>query len=77
MNAFTASPVFGVSMTVMFYAAGLALQKKLSWAHPLITTCGRYVRITRTMSSSGRSPQIFIVCPGLFENPVSTARVKN
>jgi predicted murein hydrolase (TIGR00659 family) len=39
MNAFTASPVFGVSITVMFYAAGLLLHKKLSWAHPLITTC--------------------------------------
>lgn len=39
MNTFTASPVFGVSITVMFYAAGLLLQKRLTWAHPLITTC--------------------------------------
>jgi putative effector of murein hydrolase len=39
MNTFTASPVFGVGITVIFYAAGLLLQKKLSWAHPLITTC--------------------------------------
>jgi putative effector of murein hydrolase len=39
MNAFTASPVFGISITVIFYAAGLLLQKKLNWAHPLITTC--------------------------------------
>ena len=39
MNTFTASPVFGVSITVMFYAAGMLLQRKLSWAHPLITTC--------------------------------------
>jgi putative effector of murein hydrolase len=39
MSTFTASPVFGVSLTVMFYVAGLLLHKKLSWAHPLITTC--------------------------------------
>ncbi len=39
MNTFTASPVFGVALTVMFYAAGLALQKKLVWAHPLVSTC--------------------------------------
>ncbi len=39
MNTFTASPVFGVSITLMFYAAGLLLQKRLSYAHPLITTC--------------------------------------
>jgi putative effector of murein hydrolase len=39
MNTFTAFPVFGVTSTVMFYATGLLLQKKLSWAHPLITTC--------------------------------------
>ncbi len=39
MNTFTASPVFGVSITLIFYAAGQVLHKKLSWAHPLITTC--------------------------------------
>jgi predicted murein hydrolase (TIGR00659 family) len=39
MNTLTMSPVFGVSLTVMFYAAALLLQKKLSWAHPLIVTC--------------------------------------
>ena len=39
MNAFTASPVFGAGLTVVFYAAGLLVHKKLSWAHPLITTC--------------------------------------
>lgn len=39
MNEFTSTPVFGASLTVMFYAAGLALNKKVSWAHPLITTC--------------------------------------
>ncbi len=39
MNTFTASPVFGAGLTIMFYAAGLLLQKKVSWAHPLVTTC--------------------------------------
>jgi putative effector of murein hydrolase len=39
MNTFTASPVFGVCITVSFYAAGILLQKKVRWAHPLITTC--------------------------------------
>lgn len=31
--------VFGVALTVMFYAAGLEIHKKIAWAHPLITTC--------------------------------------
>lgn len=39
MNALTASPVFGISITVLFYVAGLELQKYVKWAHPLIVTC--------------------------------------
>lgn len=31
--------VFGAALTVVFYAAGLELHKKVAWAHPLITTC--------------------------------------
>lgn len=38
MNTFSSSASFGVGITVMFYAAALLLQRKFSWAHPLITT---------------------------------------
>jgi predicted murein hydrolase (TIGR00659 family) len=49
MNTFTASPVFGVSVTVVFYAAGLLLQKKLRWAHPLITTCAGLMLVVKLL----------------------------
>jgi predicted murein hydrolase (TIGR00659 family) len=45
LNELTASPVFGVAITLGVYIAALALNKRVRWAHPLVTTCGGLVAL--------------------------------
>jgi predicted murein hydrolase (TIGR00659 family) len=49
-NPVTASPIFGVGITVLVYSIALALHRRWRWMHPLLITCGVLIvllRVTR------------------------------
>lgn len=45
MSAVTASPTFGVTVTVIAYVVGQIVHRKLAWLPPLVTTCGLLIAL--------------------------------
>jgi predicted murein hydrolase (TIGR00659 family) len=46
-NPVTASPIFGVGITVLVYSIALALHRRWRWMHPLLITCGVLIVLLR------------------------------